>query len=206
MSAEGVVDDQRPVLGTSGPTALDTVPMLADCDFRDFDFGGGGSSPVLSDALFSSPCSNGGGDSFFTVDKDQFGALIHEAGPFSNQKCPDCNMPLTPQYFFFLKDGHCLPTETPPHGSTEPPQDWICCNPNCAVQGEFSTRCNRCLTPKLLRWIQDPKVQQEHYILECEDCKNAGRSGRKKGRKGAMCGRCVHCKAIQRGAVKGGWC
>ena len=110
------------------------------------------------------------------------------------QFCPDCNGVLTPQYFL-EETSHCQPVETLPSGYNEPAQDWKCCNPDCLGKGEFSTRCNHCKPPKLLRWIRDPTIpQKEHWILHCPDCKLAGRRGRKKGRKGAMCGRCIHCK------------
>ena len=112
------------------------------------------------------------------------------------QICPDCKSVLTPQYF--LVKGHCQPSEIPPSGHTAPPQDWKCCNPLCAVQGEFSTRCNQCFPPKLLRWVQDrTNSEREHWILHCPECAQAGRSGKKKARKGAMCGRCIHCKVTR---------
>ena len=109
------------------------------------------------------------------------------------QFCPDCNVMLKPQYF--LKESHCQASEIPPSGHMAPPQDWKCCNPHCSVQDEFSTRCNQCFPPKLLRWVRDhKKAKGEHWILQCDDCMLAGRRGRKNSRKGAMCGRCIYCK------------
>ena len=135
------------------------------------------------------PLFNNGGDPIFEPQ-------ICETVPFLNIEppCPDCNIEMTPQYF--LEEGHCQPTERQPSGCTKPLRDWKCCNPGCAVQGEFSNRCSNCPT-KLLRWLLDgANRNKEHWTLYCPDCADAGRSVKKKARKGAMCGRCVYCKVI----------